>query len=47
MVGIVEGIQEIFMKRMNILESRKAVQYQRELFRKCFLGVFDLPSIEI
>jgi hypothetical protein len=47
MIGIVEGVQEIFMEWMNVLEPWKAVQYQRELFCKCLLCVFNLSSIEI
>ena len=47
MIGVVESIQEIFMKRMNVQESRKAIQDQGELFRERLLGIFDLSSIEI
>jgi hypothetical protein len=35
------------VKWMNVLESRKAVQNQGELFRERLLCIFDLSSIEI
>jgi hypothetical protein len=46
-VGVVEGIEEIFVERVDILEAGESVQDERELFCKCLLCEFDLSGIEI
>ena len=47
MIGIIEGIEEIFVERMDILESREAIEDERQLFGEGFLGELDLSGIEI
>jgi hypothetical protein len=47
MVGIVEGIEKIFVERMDILQAGKSVQDEGELFCECLLREFDFSGIEI
>ena len=47
MVGIVKGVEEVFVERVDILKSREAVQYQLELLCERLLREFDLSCIEI
>jgi hypothetical protein len=47
MVGIVEGIEEIFVERMDILQAGKSVQDEGELLCECLLREFDFSGIEI
>lgn len=35
-IGIVEGIEEIFVERMNILQSWEAIENGLKLFAECF-----------
>lgn len=46
MVCIVEGIEKVFVERMNVLKSRKSVKNGCELFGKGFGGVFDLANVK-
>jgi hypothetical protein len=46
MIGIVEGIKQVFVEWVDVLESRKAVQDGLELFTERFGGKFDLSSVE-
>jgi hypothetical protein len=45
-VGIVEGVEEILVERVDVLESGKAVEDGGELFRKGLLGELDLSGVE-
>ena len=47
MVGVVEGIEEIFVERVDILEAGESIQDERKLLCKCLLCEFDLSCIEI
>lgn len=47
MVCIVEGIEEIFMERMDILESRKSIENQGELFAEGLCRELDFSGVEI
>jgi len=47
MIGIVEGIEEVFMERMDILEAGESVQDEGELLCECLLREFDLSGVEI
>jgi hypothetical protein len=46
-VGVVKGVEEILMERVDILEPGETVQDQRELFCESFLCEFDFSSIEV
>lgn len=46
-VGIVKGIEEIFVERMDVLEAGKAIKNQRKLLGEGFLCKFDFSSVEI
>lgn len=45
-VGIVEGIDQVFVKRMDVLQARKTLEYGAKLFRKGLLGKLDLSGIK-
>jgi hypothetical protein len=47
MVGIVEGVEQVFVERMNVLQARKAVEDERELFSEGLLCEFNFAGIEI
>lgn len=46
MVGIVEGIEEVFVERMDVLQPRKPFKDSLELFTECLGGKLDLSSVE-
>ena len=46
MIGIVKGVQEIFVERMNVLQSREAIEDSLKLFAKCFRCELDFSCIE-
>lgn len=46
-VCIVEGVEEILVERVDILESRKAIENQGELLSEGLLCEFDFPGVEI
>ena len=46
MVGIVESVHEIFVKRVNVLQSREAIEDSLELFCKSFCGELDLSRVK-
>ena len=45
-VGIVESVQEILVKRVDVLEARETVKDGPNLFAKGFGGIFDLADVE-
>lgn len=45
-VGIVEGVEQILVERMDILQTGKAVEDGAKFFRKGLLGELDLSSVE-
>lgn len=47
MVGIVEGVEEIFVEGVDVLQSWEAVKNERQLLREGFLCELDFPGIEI
>jgi len=47
MIGIIEGVEEILVERMNILQTWEAVEDQGQLLAEGLLGKLDLASIEI
>lgn len=47
MVGIVESVEEVFVERVDVLQSRKPVEDGLELFGEGLGGEFDLASVEI
>lgn len=47
MVGIVEGIEKIFVERVDILKTWESIEDQRELLGEGLLGELDLTGIEI
>lgn len=47
MVGVVEGIEEIFVERVDILQSGESVEDQGELLAERLLCEFDLSSVKI
>lgn len=47
MVGIVEGIEKILVKRVDILQTREVVEDQGELLAEGFLCELDFSGIEI
>jgi len=46
MVGIVKGVEQIFVERVDILKTRETVKDGRELLGKGLCGVFDLANVE-
>lgn len=46
MVGIIEGIEEIFVKWVDVLKPRKAIEYGLKLFAERFGCELDFTSIE-
>ncbi len=46
-VCVVEGVEEIFVERMNVLQPREAIKNERKLLAECFLCKFNLSGIEI
>jgi hypothetical protein len=47
MVGIVEGVEEIFVEGMDVLQPREAVKNERKLLGEGFLCKFNLSGVEI
>lgn len=47
MVGIVEGVQEILVERMDVLEAWEAIKNERDLLCEGFLRELDLTRVEI
>lgn len=47
MVGIVKSVEQIFVERVDVLQSRKPVEDGLELFGEGFGGEFDLASVKI
>lgn len=45
-VGIVEGVEEILVERMDVLESGETLEDGTELLREGFLGELDLSGVE-
>lgn len=46
MVGIVEGVEEILVEWVDVLQTRETVEDGAKLFRKGLLGELDLSSVE-
>ena len=46
MVGIVQSIEKIFVERVDVLESRKAVEYCLKFFAEGLGGKLDFSSVE-
>lgn len=46
MVGIVEGVEEIFVEWMDVLQTRKAIKNGLQLFTECLGGELDLSGVE-
>ena len=46
MVGIVEGVDEVFMKRVDVLKAGETVKDCSQFFAEGFLRVFDLSGVE-
>ena len=46
MVCIVQCIEQVFVERMNVLQSGKAVEYGLEFLGERLGGEFDLSSVE-
>ena len=46
MIRIVQGVQQIFVKGVNVLKAREAVKNGTDLFAKRLGGVFDLADVE-
>ena len=46
MILIIEGIQQILMKRMEVIEFWKRLQYLPQLLAKCLLGELDFAEVE-
>lgn len=46
MVGIVEGVEQILVERMDILQSGKALEDGAKLLREGLLGELDLTGVE-
>jgi hypothetical protein len=45
-VGIVKGVQKIFMEGMYVLEARESIENGLEFFAKGFRGEFDFSSVK-
>jgi hypothetical protein len=45
-VGIVEGVEEILVERVDVLQTGEALEDGAELFRKGLLGELDLASVK-
>lgn len=46
MVGIVEGIEEIFVERVDVLESWETLENGTEFLGESFLRKLDLSGVE-
>lgn len=46
-VGVVEGIEEIFVEGVNILETGESIQNKLEFFGESLLREFDFSGVEI
>jgi hypothetical protein len=46
MVGIVECIEQVFVKWVYVLKARKPIKDGLELFAECFGGELDFSSVE-
>ena len=46
MVGIIQGVQKILVKWVDVLKSGEALEDLSELLREGFLGELDFSSIE-
>jgi hypothetical protein len=46
-VSVVEGVHEIAMERMDVLESREAIEDGLELLGERLRGVLDFPGVEL
>ena len=46
MVGIVKGVEQIFVERVDVLKAREPIKDGRELLRKGLCGVFDLTNVK-
>ena len=46
MVRIVEGVQQITVKRMDIIQSRECLEDRSDLFRNRLLGELDFSGVE-
>lgn len=46
MIGVVEGVEKVFVERMNILQPWKAIEDGLKFFAKCFRGKLDLSCVE-
>ena len=46
-VCVVEGVEEIFVEGMDVLQPREAVKNERKLLGKGFLCKFNLSGVEI
>jgi len=46
MVGIIEGVEKIFVEWMNVLQAREAFQDSLKLFAECLRGKLDFSSIK-
>ena len=46
-VCVVEGVEEIFVEGMDVLQPREAVKNERKLLGESFLCKFNLSGIEI
>ena len=47
MVGVVEGVEQVFVERMNVLQTRKAAEDERELLGEGLLREFNFSGVEI
>ena len=45
-VGVVQGVEEVFVEGMNVLEAWKAVEDCLQLFAKSLGGVLNFADIE-
>jgi hypothetical protein len=46
MVGIVEGVEEILVEWVDVLQTRETVEDGAKLLRKGLLGELDLSGVE-
>ena len=46
MVCVVEGIEEVFVERMYILQTREAIENDRYFLCECLLCIFHFSCVE-
>jgi hypothetical protein len=46
-VGVVQGVEEIFVEGVDVLKTGETIEDQRKLFGECFLGKFDLSGVKV